>query len=130
MAFDSAKKSQEWLKSRGWFSGKVETREYFDGRSKDLFGFVDIIAIHETQGVLFVQACGSDYTDHVKKYAESDIITRRIIRVASARGSRVQIHSWRKEKRKRGGVAYTYVLHLFQAIPQPNGTIVWAELEP
>lgn len=126
---DSTKRSRDWLKERGFFTARVEQREY-GGKSADLWGFVDLVALHPELGTLWVQACGSDFTAHVKKYAASDQLTRRIARVSKTPSTDVMIFSWRKEKVKKGGTAYVYKLHAFLAFPTCAKKIEWPEIDP
>lgn len=87
-----------------------------------------MVALHAEHGHLWVQCCGSDFTAHVKKYAANEQLTRRILRVAKTPMTRVLIFSWRKQLVKRGGSAYRYVLHCFEAVPDSKGGVEWKKV--
>lgn len=54
-------RSLKLLREMGYQADVVERWIPHSGRRADLFGFVDIVAIHPTQGFLFVQATTSPH---------------------------------------------------------------------
>lgn len=124
---DSKKRSRDLLKEKGYLPGDVESRVY-GGRSADLWQLFDLLAVGERQ-VLFVQACGSDLSAHLKKYEHPQLIgrLRRIIRNPNVRAL---IFCWRRRLVKRGGTAYRYVLTVYEARDAGLGIgVVWEETE-
>jgi hypothetical protein len=55
------------FKDYGFLVDKVEQYNAHSGTRKDLFGIIDAVAIHPTEGTIGVQACGQDFSEHVKK---------------------------------------------------------------
>lgn len=75
------------------------------GFRKDLFGFVDIIALGP-YGIVGIQSCGQDFKSHYEKLTNSDT-TEYVIEWLKA-GAYLQLWGWRKIKRKRGGKAMVW----------------------
>ena len=73
------------------------------GFRKDLFGFIDLIALCPDKGILAIQSCGSAWSQHVKKLLDSEC-TENLIEWLKCGGS-VELWGWRKVKLKRGGKA-------------------------
>ena len=72
------------------------------GFRKDLFGFIDIIAI-DALSIVAIQSCGQSYAEHERRILDSDC-TANVLEWLKA-GGRVQVWGWRKVKLKRGGKA-------------------------
>ena len=92
------------LKKQGMTSGIVERFIKFGkfGVRKDLFGFIDIIAIHPLCGVIGVQSCGQDYSGHIKKMLSEECVHTLALWLVT---NPVLLVGWRKVKLKRGGKA-------------------------
>jgi hypothetical protein len=61
------------MREQGRLCGIVEKFQQYGGKfgvRQDLFGFIDIIAIDPTEGIVAIQSCGQDYSGHVKKLTE------------------------------------------------------------
>jgi hypothetical protein len=97
-------RSHAWLKERGWVFGKTEKSVRIPDKTvpggwrifkQDLFGFVDIVAVHPlARGVLFVQVTanlGSHKTDRLKKIEEAEAT----IPILKA-GNTIEFQAWRK----------------------------------
>jgi hypothetical protein len=69
------------------------------GQHEDLFGFIDIVALVPVRGILAIQSTGPHgHADHRKKILENDTAIEWL-----RCGGHVELWSWRKLKRKRGG---------------------------
>jgi hypothetical protein len=76
------------------------------GIRKDLFGFIDIVALGGKRGIIGVQSTGKDFAGHKKKILEE----RNEAALDWLRsGGRALLWSWRKEKVKKGGKAEQWV---------------------
>jgi hypothetical protein len=96
--------------------------QIFGGRRHDLFGFIDIVAIDDGDGILGVQACGSsDLMAHQRKIEENPLVVAFL-----RRGNRLVLHGWRKRKVKRGGVAMRWSPRIVDAELAGDG-ISWHE---
>lgn len=92
--------------------GKVERYIHFpktDPRRKmrpgmrvDLFGIIDLIAIYK-DGICGIQCCGADFAAHDRKILANDNT-----RLWLASGGLLELWSWRKVKKKRGGKQMVY----------------------
>jgi len=67
------------------------------GYRKDLFDFIDIIAL-APNGIVAIQACGQDFAAHKRKLLNNEYLPEWI-----KSGGSVQIWGWRKVLRQRGG---------------------------
>jgi hypothetical protein len=93
------------LKERGFTCGIVERFNRFGGPfgiRQDLFGFIDIIAIHRIEGIVGVQSCGQAFSAHYKKITEEKYNECQEWLLC---GGKVELYGWRKLKVKRGGKA-------------------------
>lgn len=72
------------------------------GKRIDLFGIIDIIAL-DPDGLIGIQACGSDFSAHIKKMAEEH--AQECIDWLSTPKLRLQLWGWRKVKLQRGSKA-------------------------
>jgi len=92
-------RSLKLLRDEGWHVEIVEHYNYFTKRRKDLFGFADLLACKSLEPPLLVQVTsGSNHSARRLKIANSPLI-----KLVLSTGMRVEIHSWRKLKKKRGG---------------------------
>ena len=71
------------------------------GIRKDLFGFIDIVAIDPVVGIIGVQSCGQAFNEHVKKMTEE----RNEEMFEWLKWAKVELWGWRKVKLKRGSKA-------------------------
>ena len=67
------------------------------GKRMDFLGFADIIAC-APDGILAIQACGSDFAAHKTKMLENEYLPEWI-----KSGGRVELWAWRKILKVRGG---------------------------
>lgn len=96
------------IKAMGYKAGMVER---FIGQAwntsgklgirKDLFGILDIIAMHPTRGVIGIQSTGQDYSGHHKKITEEH--WENACRWLLTPGTKLELWAWRKVLEKRGG---------------------------
>lgn len=73
------------------------------GFRKDLFGFIDLICLDPEKGIVAIQACGTDFSAHLKKIMDSEC-TENVIEWLKCKGT-AELWSWRKVKLQRGGKA-------------------------
>lgn len=89
--------STKKLEADGWTVGTVEQRIPHCFITRDLFGFIDLIAISPTCGTMAVQATGGGNGQaRVKKILS---IPKAAIWLAC--GNRIQVHDWRKRAGKK-----------------------------
>ena len=87
----------------GRICGIVEKFQQYGGKfgiRQDLFGFIDIIAIDEFEGIVAIQSTGQDWSGHIKKIMELEEIVLKWLHHAP-----LELWSWRKVKKVRGGKA-------------------------
>jgi hypothetical protein len=92
----------EYLRSQGWHADKVEQFNPHAGRfgkRKDLFNFIDIIALTE-KGIVGVQSCGQAFAEHDRKILEEPMALKWL-----EKGGHVMLIGWRKVKLRRGAKA-------------------------
>jgi hypothetical protein len=84
-------RSVEHLRAFGWTVGVVEQRIPHTNITRDLYGFIDLLAIRggETMGVQVTS--GSNVSARVRKIAESEHVAA----VRSA-GWTIVVHGWRR----------------------------------
>jgi hypothetical protein len=89
------------LREEGWTAQVVERWNAYATIRVDLFGGIDIVAIHPVRGILGVQACAvsSQSARMAKLLAEPKL------REWVAAGGRLEVWGWGKRKVKRGGTA-------------------------
>ena len=76
------------------------------GIRQDLFGIIDILALDPERGVVGVQACGSDFSAHVRKLTED--MAQETEDWLRTPGTSLELWGWRKIKKKRGGKAMVW----------------------
>ena len=64
-----------------------------------MFHIIDLIALDN--GVVGIQVCGSDWAPHVRKITEEH--SAYTVAWLQQPGTRLELHGWRKVKKKRGG---------------------------
>lgn len=89
----------KFTKNRDAVTGKLDSRAEFLKR-RDLFGFIDMIAMNDA-AIVAVQACGAtDVTPHLITIQES-VLAKKWMQA----GGEIRLYAWRKVKLKRGGKA-------------------------
>jgi hypothetical protein len=73
------------------------------GFRKDLFGFIDLIALDPERGIIGIQSCGQSFKAHLDKILNSEC-TENVIEWLKC-GGKLELWSWRKILLKRGGRA-------------------------
>lgn len=76
---------------------KVEHFNAFAGIRQDLFGFIDLLAVHPHYGTVGVQVCGQDWQTHIKKIS-TDCREPAILWLLG--GNRLLLVGWRQLKGK------------------------------
>jgi len=92
----------KYLKDRNYIAGIVERFVSIPGtfgKRIDLFNFIDIIAIKETE-TWGIQSCGQAFAEHDKKILENTTAPLWL-----KAGNKIKLIGWRKIKKKRGGKA-------------------------
>ena len=102
MATKSIQRSLKRIKERKWVYWITEKWNSYTRTREDLFQFCDILCLDEDRTIA-IQACGSDYQPHVRKIKENEWV-----RPWLKGGRELQIWSWRKLKKKRGGKAMVW----------------------
>lgn len=82
-------------KELNFMVAKVEHFNTFAGVRQDLFGFIDLIAIHPRYGTIGIQVCGKDWSSHIKKLTGQ---RREALILWLASGSRCILVGWRQLK--------------------------------
>lgn len=89
-------RSMKVLKRHGFMVQKVETFNQFGNVRQDLFGFIDILAIHPSYGTVGVQVCGpGDFAEHMDKLLGS---RREALMLWLLAGNKAVLVGWRKLK--------------------------------
>lgn len=113
------------MREQGRLCGIVEKFQQYAGKfgvRQDLFGFIDIIAIDPTEGIVAIQSCGQDYSGHVKKLTEE----RNEAVFEWIKHAPCEVWAWRKVKLKRGGKAMRWMPRIAD-VRISNGNIVVIE---
>ena len=84
-------RSLERLRAFGWTVGVVEQRIPHTNITRDLFGFIDLLAIRGTETMAVQVTSGSNVAARVHKIAESEHVGA--VRTA---GWSICVHGWRK----------------------------------
>ena len=92
-----------YIREQGWRAEKVEYWNSFSKTRKDLFGFIDIVAMGEGK-IIAIQSCGSSFSAHDKKIREDERCGPLALNWMES-GGRLILIGWRKVKLKRGGKA-------------------------
>jgi len=86
--------STKMLEAEGWTVGTVEQRIPHTFITRDLFGFLDLMAMAPSRGLMGVQATGGG--NMAARVAKIRLEARAGIWLAS--GGRIQVHDWVKVK--------------------------------
>lgn len=94
--------AEKWVPMQGHPGG---------GFRKDLFGFIDIIALDPGRGITAIQSCGQSFADHIRKIMDSEC-TEFVIEwlehgkcPCGNQLSHLEVWGWRKVKLKPGAKA-------------------------
>lgn len=96
------------MREMGRICGIVEKFNSYAGKygiRQDLFGFIDIIAIDPTDGIIAIQSCGQSFSAHIAKMQEE----RNENVYEWLKHAPCELWGWRKKKLKRGGKAMRWV---------------------
>ena len=109
----------------GRICGIVEKFQQYGGKfgiRQDLFGFIDIIAIDEFEGIVAIQSTGQDWSGHIKKIMELEEIVLKWLHHAP-----LELWSWRKVKKVRGGKAMIWKPRIADFFIDGNGKLFYKE---
>lgn len=82
------------IESWGWTDWwPVEIFNMFSGKKTDLFHIIDLLVLTR-KGVVGIQVCGSDYSEHVRKIMEYEQVNTR--KWLSTPRTRLFLIGWRK----------------------------------
>ena len=95
MAKSYLERTMELFKKEEILIHKAEYYNAHGGNRVDLFGFIDAVAIHPFHGTIGVQACGQDWSEHIKKMTGPK---REVLILWLASGNRCYLIGWRKLK--------------------------------
>ena len=93
------------MREQGRICGIVEKFQQYGGSfgvRQDLFGFIDIIAIDPTDGIIAIQSCGQSWSSHIKKLTDE----RSQPMEAWLRHAPLELWGWRKVKNRLKGGGY------------------------
>ena len=109
------------MREQGRLCGIVERFIQYGkfGNRSDLFGFIDIIAIDPTQGIVAIQSCGQDFSGHVKKLTEE----RNEAVYEWLKHAPCELWGWRKVKLSRGGKAMRWKPRIADIIIKDNDIV-------
>ena len=101
------------LREQGMIAGIVERWIPRINIRRDLFGILDIVALHPVRGVVGVQSTGQDFAGHMAKMT----VEKRAECMAWLKtpGTALELWGWSKLLVKRGGKARTWQprVHVF-----------------
>ena len=114
------------MREQGRVCGIVEKFNSFvgpHGIRQDFLGFIDIICVDPVQGIVAVQSCGQDWSDHVRKMLEE----RNENMFAWIKHAPIELWAWRKVKLKRGGSAERWMPRVGDVKLMEDGTLTIEE---
>jgi hypothetical protein len=126
MSLSPTQRTIKYLKDNGCIPGIVEKFNQYAGPygiRQDLFGFLDIISIDPTHGIVGIQSCGQSFKAHIDKMTGE----RNEAMYEWLRHAKVQLIGWRKVKLKRGGKAMRWKPRIANFWLE-NEEIKWSEL--
>jgi len=96
------------LRAQGMVCGMVEKwvpvpTHPGGGFRKDLFGFIDILALDPHRGIVAIQSCGQAFSEHYKKITDSECTPDVFRWLTNPSRPVLELWSWRKLLKKRGG---------------------------
>jgi len=94
---NTAARTMEWLRKKGYTVAKVERWNAWAHIRQDLFGFIDLVAIHpDHTGVLAVQTTHSNFFDDHKSKLFKDKKVAPKIRIWLQGDNRLWMFGWNK----------------------------------
>lgn len=94
MADSPTTRSRRHLEADGWHVEKVEQRVPYTNTTRDLFGFIDLLAIRGSTTMAVQVTSGNNVAARIRKIAESPNVS--FVREA---GWVIVVHGWRKNSR-------------------------------
>lgn len=91
MAASPTQRSLHYLREQGYDVWITETWDHFARKRRDLWGFVDILAIREGETLGVQTTSGSNVSARVRKIEDSEYLAP-----LRAAGWRLVVHGWRK----------------------------------
>ena len=92
-------RTKKRLKDAGIIHWIVEHYNPWSKTRQDLFHIIDLLSLDN--GVVGIQICGSDWMPHIRKITEEHAAYT--VAWLQQPGTRLELHGWRKVKKKRGG---------------------------
>jgi hypothetical protein len=93
---NTAAKAMAWLRVKGYTVAKVERWNAFAHIRQDLFGFIDIVAIHpDRTGVLGIQTTHKNFLEDHKKLLKGKKVIGKV-RTWLAGSNRIWLIGWEK----------------------------------
>ena len=86
----------------------INPRHPAGGFRKDLFGFIDLIALDPERGIIAVQSCGQSFAAHLRKITDSECTEFVIEWLKSPSQPKLELWGWRKVKKVKGGKAMVW----------------------
>jgi hypothetical protein len=83
----------------------IAPRHPAGGFRKDLFGFIDLIALDPERGIVAIQSCGQSFKAHLDNMLDGPATENIIEWLKSPSQPHIELWGWRKVKLKRGGKA-------------------------
>lgn len=85
-------RSAEYLRKSGYMVEVVERYNRFSLRTNDLFGFADVLAVKDGEGIVAVQATDAAHAARTRKKMESSEPLRCWLRS----GGKFRVHVWKR----------------------------------
>jgi hypothetical protein len=113
-------RSLKLLRREGYTVAIAERWNPFARRRVDLFGFIDLIAVHDEQGIVGVQTTSAhNLTARISKIRSEPQATAWL-----RAGGRIEVHGWRRSKpgsRRREWVVERRTITLIELSPTTGG---------
>ncbi len=121
MATKSLQRTLKVIKADGLKYWIVEVWKQWAKRRVDLFNIIDLLVLDN--GILGIQCTGADFKKHKIKIMEEE---KENTFAWLESGGRLEVHGWRKLKKKRGGKA-TYWACRIADVMIVNKELYWEE---
>ena len=95
----------KYLRDRGWKCQVVERYQWHAKRRIDLFGIIDILAIQDGRIAGVQSTSQNGRRDHIVKILETECEN---LKDWLDSGAEFYLICWKKQKLKRGGIAFRY----------------------
>lgn len=96
MSISPTQRSLQHLRSRGYLVAVTEHWNPFAKVRQDLYGFVDVLALHDGKTLAIQTTSASNFSSRKKKILEHENLPMLI-----AAGWQVVIHGWRKNSKNQ-----------------------------